>query len=308
MVLRFILDNVLRNSTLVLLLAIFIGLVFPQASHTFKGFVNYSLIIMLTVSTMGMSIKSIFLAKRGIKMILVGFVLNYIVLSTLCILLGYLFFPTDVELRNGFVIMAAVPVAVAVVPFTYLLNGDVEYSMSITALLYIVALVLTPLLIYLLFGSTINLSDLIILDIQLILLPLILSRILLLLKANRLPRWFYDVIINLTIAVIAYAIVGVNQPVFFSGEGFLYPILAASFIRTFGIGILVEKVSARMGVEKRLIPPFSMLASIKNMALTSTLALSLFTPKSGLPAAVCMPLEIFFFIYLKAKAQDPLPN
>lgn len=302
MVLRFIIDNVLRNSTVILLLAIFIGLTFPQAAHFFKGYVNYSLIIMLTVSTMGMRIRAIFSAKRGVKTILIGLTLNYVVLSALCILLGYIFFPMDVELRNGFVVMAAVPVAVAVVPFTYLLNGDAEYSMSITALLYLLALILTPLLIYILFGSAINLLDLIILDLQLILLPLILSRILLLLKANRLSRGVYDIIINLSLVVIVYAIIGVNQPTFLSGEGFLYPILAASLIRTFGIGILTEKISAKIGVEKQLIPPFAMLSSIKNMALTSTLALSLFAPKSSIPAAICMPLEIFFFIYLKAKA------
>jgi BASS family bile acid:Na+ symporter len=235
-------------------------------------------------------------------MTLVGLALNYVVLSALCILLGYIFFPQDLELRNGFVVMAAVPVAVAVVPFTYLVKGDVEYSMTVTTLLYLLALILTPALIYVLFGSAINLWDLIILDLQLILLPLILSRILLLLRANKLPRWIYDVIINLALAVIVYAIIGVNQPTFFSGEGFLYPILAASLIRTFGIGLLTKKAMYKIGIEKTLIPPFTMLASIKNMALTSTLALSLFTPKSSLPAAICMPLEIFLFIYLKARA------
>ncbi|MFN3621945.1 MAG: hypothetical protein ACK4TI_03555, partial [Nitrososphaerales archaeon] len=236
MVLRFILDGVLRNSTVMLLLAIFIGLTLPQASHLFKDYVNYSLITMLTISTMGMRIRSIFSAKRGVKTILVGLALNYVMLSALCILLGHIFFPQDVELRNGFIVMAAVPVAVAVVPFTYLLNGDAEYSMTVTALLYLLALILTPLLIYILFGSAINLWDLVTLDLQLILLPLILSRVLLLLKANRLPKGFYDALINVALAVIVYAIMGVNQPTFFSGEGFLYPILAASLTRTFGIG------------------------------------------------------------------------
>jgi len=301
MVLRFVYDRVLRSSTAMLLLAIFIGLVFPQASHIFRGYVNHSLIIMLAISAMSMSLRSIISAKRGVKMVLVGFALNYVALSALCILLGYIFFPQDVDLRNGFVVMAAVPVAVAVVPFTYLLKGDVEYSMTVSALLYLLALILTPALIYVLFGSAINLWDLIILDLQLILLPLILSRILLLLRANKLPKWIYDVIINLALAVIVYAIIGVNQPTFFSGEGFLYLILVAALIRTFGIGIITKKVMYKLGIEKTLILPFTMLASIKNMALTSTLALSLFTPKSSLPAAICMPLEILLFIYLKAR-------
>jgi len=257
---------------------------------------------MLAISTMGMSLRSIFSAKRGVKWVLIGLALNYVVLSTLCIFLGHAFFPEDVELKNGFVVMAAVPVAVAVVPFTYLTNGDAEYAMNITTLLYILALVLTPASIYLLFGSTINLWDLLMLDLQLILLPLAFSRILLLLKADTLPRWIYDIILNLALAVIVYAIIGVNQHTFFSQTSLLYPILAASLIRTFGIGILTEKVAYKVGVEKALIPPLAMLASIKNMALTSTLALSLFTPKSSLPAAICMLLEIFFFIYLKTKA------
>ncbi len=231
-----------------------------------------------------------------------GFALNYILLSALCILLGYLFFPSDVDLRNGFVIMAAIPVAVAVVPFTYLLNGDTEYAMSVTALLYILAPILIPAAIYLLFGpADINFIDLLILDLQLILLPLILSRLLLLAKANRLPRWIFDIIVNIALVVIVYAIVGVNQPVFFSGEGFIYPIISASLIRTFGAGIAVEQAAIRMGVAKPLIPPLSMLASVKNMALTSTLALSLLSVKSSLPAVFCMLLEILFFIYLKAR-------
>ncbi|MBC7131319.1 hypothetical protein H5T51_08965 [Candidatus Bathyarchaeota archaeon] len=301
MFLHLILERVLKSTPVMLLLAILIGLVFPQASNFFKDYVDLAMIIVLTISAMGIRIKAIFSANKGVKMMLVGLALNYVVLSALCILLGYLFFPQDVELRNGFAAMATVPVATAVVPFTHLLKGDVEYSMSITTLLYLSALILTPLLSYGLFGSAVNLWELIIVDVQLILLPLILSRILLLLKADRIPKGAYDVTINIALAVIVYAIIGVNQPTFFTGEAFISLILLAALIRTFGIGILTEKIATKAGVEKQLIPPITMLASIKNMALTSTLTLNILTPKSSLPAAICMPLEILFFIYLKTK-------
>ena len=83
------------------------------------------------------------------------------------------------ELWRGFVIVAAVPPAVAVIPFTGFLNGNVTFSLIGTLAAYLGALVITPLIALGFLGTSlvdpVKLSTIMI---ELILLPLILSRIL----------------------------------------------------------------------------------------------------------------------------------
>jgi BASS family bile acid:Na+ symporter len=70
--------------------------------------------------------------------------MNYLILGSLLLGLNALLIQ-DEALRAGFVIIAAVPPAVAVIPFTFFLNGDEKHSLLGTIGAYLGALIIMPL-------------------------------------------------------------------------------------------------------------------------------------------------------------------
>src|SRR3989441_3894895 len=67
---------------------------------------------------------------------------NYVVLTG--IILGFAVLTPNPDLRNGWVVMAAVPSAIAVVPLTSIIKGNVRSALVSSALLYLIALILVP--------------------------------------------------------------------------------------------------------------------------------------------------------------------
>jgi len=145
------------------------------------------------------------------------------------------------------------------------------------------------------------------LNIEVIVFPLFLSRILLMAGSNKVPQWIKDFIVNIALFFLVYAVIGINQTVFTTGQQFLFFVFLTSLLRTFGSGLSIKFFAEKLGVDRETAIPLAMFASIKNMALTTTFALTLFTARSSIPAAVSIPLEILFFVYLKIR-QDMLKN
>src|SRR5437867_574627 len=67
---------------------------------------------------------------------------NYVVLTGL--ILAFAFLTPDPDLRVGWVVMAAVPSAIAVVPRTSIAKGNVRSALVSTALLYVLSFPLVP--------------------------------------------------------------------------------------------------------------------------------------------------------------------
>ncbi len=303
-----LLTSTLGNSTFLLSLAIVAGFVVPQGSNTTKDYLNLIIIVILTVSTMNVSLRSVFSFKNKFRKVLACLIINYFVLAGLIIILAHVFFTTDIDLRNGFIIMATVPSAISIIPFTNLCRGDTELATSVITIMYLLTPVLTPLLMLIFLDfSGVNLWNLFILNIEIIAFPLFLSRILLMAGSNKVPQWIKDFIVNIAVFFLVYSVIGINQSVFASGQQFLFLVFLISLLRTFGSGLSVKFFAEKLGADRGTVIPLAMFASFKNMTLTTTFALTLFTARSSIPAAVSIPLEILFFFYLKIR-QDMLKN
>jgi BASS family bile acid:Na+ symporter len=88
---------------------------------------------------------------------------------------------------SGFVILAAVPPAVAVIPFTFFLKGDTDFSLIGTISAYLGALLITPLMVLLFIGTSfVDHLKLMIITIELIFAPLLFARILIMTGIARL--------------------------------------------------------------------------------------------------------------------------
>jgi len=145
--------------------------------------------------------------KRKLKGGVVGFALNYLLLSGIILALASGL--ESEEMRYGFMVMAAVPPAIAVLPLTRLLGGDVRLSLYGEAVSYFAAIFIMPILIFLLAHQKgLSMIYMIEMAILFILFPILASRFLRNLNLDPMP------IINVGFFIITYTVIGLNSGIF----------------------------------------------------------------------------------------------
>jgi len=219
-------------------------------------------------------------------------VINYGALTALILAIAVFF---DADIRNGWILMAAAPSAVSVVPFTTILGGQTSKALFSTAVNYVVALVLMPVLTLALIGSAVSVTSLIIYILLLIVLPMALSRAVM---RTNISRAANSSILNVSMAVLVFAVAGANRSAF-QGELLLIgAISVACILRTFGSGLLTEVVLRRVRIPKPARISYVLFSSYKNLGLTATLAIALFEPIVAVPATICIVFEVVWVIFL----------
>ena len=163
----------LRNRDFILILGLGLGLLWGEGAHWTHPLTLPLLAVAMTVSVMGIP-AAIFRTPRSlVRPALSGIAITYLLLSGVILGLSSLFIH-DKNLWNGFVLIAAVPPGVAVIPFTFFLNGNSLFSLVGTIGAYLGALIITPLFALGFLGTAfIHPVKLFIILVELILLPLI---------------------------------------------------------------------------------------------------------------------------------------
>lgn len=279
--------RLLQNSNFVFMVSAILGLLFPQLSTVTKGFVILALAVVMCFSLINLDFSKI--SRKNLPDILTNFLINYVILTGLILILAFTLID-DEAIRLGFVVMAAVPPAIAIVPFTYLLKGNVEEALISNTSIYLISIFLMPALMALLTGNQTNQTELLKVLVTLILIPLAVSRF---------PRRFEirhtREIINLGFSVVIYTVVGLNRNLLFQSD-LIFLIALICFMRTFVSGTTILLLAkSRMEVESAIVK--ALFGSYKNLGLSATVALILFGEKASLPSAICILLEVSLFIY-----------
>lgn len=294
--------KLLRNRDVILVLALLTGLAAGQGAHYCEPLVLPALGLVMTLSVLGvpMGIFRSPQALAGPTLIAVG--ANFFLLGGLQLGLSSLLIHQP-EINNGFVILAVVPPAVAVIPFTHLLGGDRLFSLVGTVGCYLSALVLTPLCAWLLLaeGVLIHPLKIAVIVTELILVPLLLAVL--------LQRWGWDralepykgTITNWSFFLITYTIVGLNRHLFLYQFVALVPVMVIALATTFLWGEVIEWVCRWQGVNQPRLTSLVLLGTLKNYGLAGGLALTLFSPQTSVPAAVSTVFMIVYIIWLNLK-------
>ena len=228
-----------------------------------------SLLVAMTFSFSSISFRNL-VTKDSLKVGLYSIVLNYGLLSGIILMISLLF---DGGLRYGFVVMAAVPTAVMVMPLTAILKGKMEYVLVSTSMIYILSAFLTPSMIYILLGREVAIANIIYTTFILILLPLLASRII---RKIHLSDKLSDAVINICFFVLILGIVGKNRDFLFYNQLTVVVVTLMNILRTFGPGIGITWLGKIRCVSREKLIPFSLFASFKNDGLAILLCLSLF--------------------------------
>jgi BASS family bile acid:Na+ symporter len=292
-----ILYRLSRNSNLVFLAAFLLGIVLGGHASFFKGYILPALVLIMTLSTTQIALSELTQFRNYFRDILWVFVINYIFLSGLILLTNYLLIK-DPDLYVGFVVMAAIPPAVAVLPFTYLLRGEMTVSLIGAASLYLLALVVAPFIsVQFLDVGEIDPLKLFSVLIQLILIPFIASRLLLKWKIFHRVKGNMNIFVNLGFFIVIYVVIGMNRSTFLSHFEILALVSSIAFLRTFVSGHLVDLFSRLTGIDRERRISYVLFGSFKNLGVAASIAIILFNERAAIPSAVTIPFELIFFVW-----------
>lgn len=280
-----------ESYSVMMLLGLVLGLVTGGFPVLTKEISMGSLALLMTISLSNVKLSET-TGKDHVRDAVLALAINYGMLTGVILAFGRFF---DQDIWWGWVLMAAAPSAISVVPFTTILGGRTSRALFSTAANYLVALGLMPLISLLLIGSAVSLGSLVTSLLLLIVLPMGLSR---LVMRFRVEKRHSTIVMNLSFAVLIFAVAGSNRDAFVGDPLLVLAISAVCMVRTFGTGLGTEFVLRGLRVPKDERVSNVLFASYKNLGLTATLAIALFEPVVAVPATICIVFEVVWVIFL----------
>ena len=292
------LGRLFKNRDFIFLLAFVLGLVVSGGAEYTRAIIIPALAVVMTLSTIGIP-SSIFRSpKKIIGSMFFGVIMTYGVLGASIILLSHLLISNQ-SLLVGFIIAASVPPAIAIIPFTGFLDGEESFSLLSVVGGFLSALFVMPLVVLVFLGA--NIIDpfkILIVIVELIVIPLILSRILIRIGADKKIEPIKGTLTNWSFFVVFYTMVGVNKKIIMSEPLSLIPAVSIGFATTFALGLAILLVSKIYKVPQKKTTSLILLGTMKNYGLSAGLTLTLLGNIEALPSAVLTVFLIVYFIWL----------
>lgn len=252
----------------------------------------------MSLSTTRVGLRDAFATLKKPGQILTIMFLHFVFLSGTVILLGYFFnFPEPVW--AGLVLMASVPPAVAIIPYTDLLSGDNELSVGASPVLYLSSLVITPAIVLALLGENVDVMELLGALVLMIIFPLLISRGLRYINLDSRLGDYRPVAINLSLALLFFTTIGVKRIDFIEGYRMIAAVSVICLVRTFFTGTAAYLTGKRFSVPYPRNITYTLYSSYKNLGLAIVLALGLFGPDATTPIVLCIIFEVLAFVYLR---------
>ncbi len=286
--------RIINNRNFLLIASLVLGLAIGKGAQVLKPFVLPILAVVMLFSSTSFKLASLLNYRKSIRIIVVSFILNFVVFGIILLSSSHLLF-TDHDLLAGFVVIAATPPGVAIIPFTVMYKGDVNYSTIGVLGSYLLAIIVSPLLIQVFVPeASIDPWKIVIIMLEVVLIPLILSRILLWKKIFPVVEKIRGKVVNWGFAMIVYTIIGLNRTVIFSDLELLIKV-SLVFLLTMFVPGLVYELMFRKSVRYERRVSHSLMLTIKSSGFAAGTALALFGPEAALPAAF---LAVFVLLYL----------
>ena len=289
--------RLLNNRNFIFLLSIVLGLLWPGPAEWTKIAMMPALALVMMLATVNVS-NDYFLKPREIIVpSMWGIFMTYVLLGGV-ILAGAYWLIADRNLWIGFVLIAAVPPAVAVIPFTAILGGNVSYTLSGTVASYLAALFIMPFVLWVFIGT--GFADpykLIRIMLFLIVLPLMLSRVILYMKWQDRIAPVRGLLTDWGFFVVLYSMIGVNRQLIFESPKAMLPVACVTLIATFILGFAIETAGRFMRKDPGSMVSFILLGTLKNQGIAGGLAMALFEKEAALPSAVYSVFMILYFMW-----------
>jgi len=251
----------------------------------------------MTLSTISITNHDLISIKNTPRLIPVALLLNYAVLGGVMLLMAR-WLIVDPDIWLGFLVIASMPPAISVVPFSYILRGNMVFALLGTTGVYLVALGLTPAITMLLIGTDfLNPVEVLLILVQLIVIPLAVSRILLFKGlAQSIDKW-RDTAISWCIFIVNFTMIGLNRQVFFGQLDILLKVVIIAATVTFGIGHAIHYIAGKLHIDRPTTISWMVMSTRKNTGLASLVAIAFLSERAAFPAAVCAIFEVSSIIW-----------
>ncbi|MDO5852634.1 MAG: Na+-dependent transporter [Thermoplasmata archaeon] len=274
--------DLLMSSAFMLSLALIVSLltnfagVFPDQVFTSSVRSNLTVLILAIMMTLSLSRYSFRnLGPKGNGKSIARAIFMGLILSSIIPLVGY-FLLKDTEWGTeaaGLVFIAATPFAASVAPLTYILRGDMEHAARGTIYVYVAALLWIPFIIWLGLGESVSMTSVAITVIEIIAVPLLVSR--LLTKVN-ISREALSVFLNCCIFFLVW--LSVSSTSFPSNAWILLAFIVIAALRTFFLGNMVEVVEKRAGIPWGQRVADILMTSYKNKGIAIAMCMAVMAP------------------------------
>lgn len=285
----------------ILPLAFILGFAFPQLAQWTKSLTIPALALVMTISIAQIPTREILKWRSLAQPLAIGILFNYLFLASLLLIFTQ-WFNFSESIRIGMILVASAPPGVAVLPFTSLLAGNTILSLFATFGTYLSSMFIMPGLIWLFTGSaTFPMSKLVITLLELVVLPIILSRFLLFKNFyQRIIPW-KGTIVNWGFFIVFLTVIGLNQKTFLEQPDVLIKIFFIALVSTFLGFILLNILLKKIGITQKERISMILLGTFKNSGFAAAIALTLFDKTASLPGAIISAVYALYMIWLGSK-------
>jgi BASS family bile acid:Na+ symporter len=286
--------NILQNRNVILISALIAAFLIPGGGQYLSDYTIYLLALVMSFSTTGIQFKMLVQIKSVSKFTLESFLLNYLLHGAIILLLAY--FIADDASFLGFVVIAATPPGVAIIPFTYSFKGDLDYSFKGILGTYLLSIILTPLIISVFAkDASLNSEVLLFLIIKILVIPILVSRILLHKKIYPFVDKIRGKVVDYGFALIIYTAVSLNHDLLLSDFQTVLISSVILFAAIFVSGAILLILQGKNKFKQKNISRNLML-TIKGSGFAVATTLVLFEQKSAVPAAVMSVLVLLYLL------------
>ncbi len=294
--------KLLNHRDFALSLAIVAGLILGEKSEFLADISLYTLMLAMISSTINFSFKSWKDPYNVIKPVSSSFLLSYVVFGTITLAISWLLLShTGMEgLWVGFILLVAAPPGPAIIPFSNMLNGDSNYSTTGLFGLYILAMILTPAILFLFLGaSLISPVMIFVIMAQLIIIPLLVSRFLRHPKVLPYAQKASGTFTKWMLFLVLTPIIGMNREIFFREPLFLLITALILAVSVFLLGWLYNIIMIKAKASRAFIISSTFMMVIKSSVFAAVIAFRFFEdePIIAMPAAVMSIYIILFAIF-----------
>ena len=263
---------------IIILIALVVSLIFPHSFDwvlgEFMGMNVINLLLGVILFGMGTTLKLenfINVFKRP-KEIVIGVSAQYIIMPLIALALASLFSLNE-ALTVGLVLVGTVPGGTASDVVTFLAKGDLELSVSLTAVSTVISPILTPIITLILIGNQIafNPVDMFISIVQIVIIPIALG----LLLSYKFPDFceglkdYLPTLSAVVIAVIVAGVIGPNKSAIIGSSVVVLAVIILQYFLAMGLGFVVGYLS---GMNRKQMITIAIELCFQNSGLSTSLA------------------------------------
>ena len=236
---------------------------------------------------------------KNSKSVLRATILGLVIASTVPLVAYFLLKDMDgySQYAPGLVFIAAAPFAASVGPLSLILRGDLQHALRSTIVVYVIALVWIPFIIWATMGKSVDMMTVVITVIEIIGIPLVVSR---LFTKIQIDKTHMSIILNITIAFLVWLSVGSTN---FGSAGLtvlaVFMVIAA--LRDIGLGLGAEVVEKKMGISWSQRVTDILMISYKNKGIAIALCGAVMGPLSAVamvPIAASIVVEVCWVAFM----------